>query len=55
MPTVDLLQRVGDLADGRLGARRVDREGEQVLLEARLRACRPSPPPRPSVSAASAA
>ena len=33
VPPVDLLQRVGDLADGRLGAGRVDRQREQVALE----------------------
>ena len=34
MPAVDLLQRVGDLADRGLGAGRVDREREQVAVEA---------------------
>ena len=41
---VDLLQRVGDLADGRLGAGRVDREREQVAVQRRSR--RSSPPDR---------
>ncbi len=36
VPPVDLLQRVGDLADGGLGAGRVDGEGEQVAVERAL-------------------